>query len=129
VRAAYRPLVISAHYTGFRVDPGGPLKVSIWALNDGPAFDAELTNSLHDRAGHVLHPPIHQEVTVPADASTALLDLELPLPEGFSGLLVLDLALGDARNRYLFSNQPEHPLREALAVPDLLLGMFPDTPR
>jgi hypothetical protein len=52
----------------------------------------------------------------------------LPLPEGFSGPLVLDLALGDVRNRYLFSNQPEHPLRAALVVPDLLIGMFPDAP-
>jgi beta-mannosidase len=128
VRAAYRPLVISAHYTGFRVDPGGPLKTALWALNDGPAFDAELTVSLHDLAGHELHAPIRQAVTVPAQASTQLLDLEVPLPESFSGLLVLDLALGDVRNRYLFSNQPEHPLRAALAVPDLLIGMFPDAP-
>jgi beta-mannosidase len=128
VRAAYRPIVISAHYTGFRVDPGAPLRASVWALNDGPAFDAELTVSLHDLAGHELHPPIRQEVTVPADASTALLDLELPLPDDYTGLLVLDLALGDVRNRYLFSNQPEHPLRAALAVPDLLIGMFPDAP-
>jgi hypothetical protein len=110
------------------VDPGGPLKTALWALNDGLAFDAELTVSLHDLAGHELHAPIRQDVTVPADASTALLDLELPLPDDYTGLLVLDLALGDVRNRYLFSNQPEHPLRAALAVPDLLIGMFPDAP-
>ena len=108
------------------MDPGGPLRASVWALNDGPAFDADLTVSLHDLAGHELHAPIRQAVTVPADASTPLLDLELPLPDGFNGLLVLDLALGDARNRYLFSNRPDQPLREALVVPDLLIGMFPD---
>ncbi|HUS16538.1 MAG TPA: glycoside hydrolase family 2 TIM barrel-domain containing protein [Chloroflexia bacterium] len=124
VRQAYAPVVVCAQYAALRLEPGEPLRVAVWVLNDGPALEAPLTVVLHDLAGTLLPSPAPAAVSVAETASTAVADLALPLPPDFTGVVVLDLAWGPARNRYLFSNHPEAPLRETLAVPNLLRGMF-----
>jgi beta-mannosidase len=124
VRAAYQPTIITARFPELRFPPGGPLHMEFWALNEHEGFTAGLAVSLHDLAGRELLPPIRRPVDVPAEASTELGVLDLLPPGGFKGICVLTLALGALRNRYLFSNLPEPPLRAVLQFPAVLEEMF-----
>jgi beta-mannosidase len=124
VGSAYRPLLATAHYPGLQFAAGDPLVAEIWALNDGAAQAADLTVALHDLAGHDLAAPQQHAVTLPAEASTRLLDLRLPLPDNFSGVCVLTLTLAGIPSRYCFSNGPDPPFRALLDHPDLIRDMF-----
>jgi beta-mannosidase len=123
VRHAYGPVVVTAHYDGLRFAPGAPLQVDVWALNEGAAFAADLSVMLHDLGGADLAAPNARPVTIPAEASTMLGPLAVPLPDGWTGVCVLTLALGTVRSRYLFSNLPDLPFRPALAAPQVLRTM------
>jgi hypothetical protein len=61
---------------------------------------------------------------LPGNESSKLFSLEIPLPGGFSGISVLELALDGSFNRYVFSNVEHEPLRPLLAFPRTLSGMF-----
>jgi beta-mannosidase len=128
VRNAYRPRLATAHYQGLDLAKNEPLKVEIWLLNEQAAASGEITISLTGLNQQELISPLTQAYTVPANSSLKLLDLELPLPNGFEGVVVLSLALDSSKNknRYLFSNLSEAPLKAALAHADLLRGMFMD---
>jgi hypothetical protein len=67
-------------------------------------------------------------VTLAANSSARQVDLKLALPAGFHGVALLQLELDGQGNSYLFSNQQEYHLREALTRPDLLTSMFRPAP-
>lgn len=125
VRNAYRPTIATAHYHALTVGAGEPLRAEVWALNDDTELETKLLVSLRDLAGLELARQRAQEVTLPANTSLKLLDLELPLPPNFRGIAVLEVALGGKYNRYFFSNAAQPPLRTALDYPQALNGMFP----
>jgi beta-mannosidase len=123
VKQAYRPVSVTAHYPELKF-PGQPLRLRIWALNELAGFEDELVVSFQDLAGRELIAPLRQPASVPANQSTKLLDLEVPMPEGFSGVVVVILTLGPSRNRDVFSNLGTEFLRPALQQPELLRDMF-----
>jgi beta-mannosidase len=124
VRQAYRPTAATAHYPGLTIPPGEPLHAEIWALNDGDSADADLLVSLRDLQGRELAPDIGMVVSLPANASMKLLDLHVPLPGEYSGIVLLELTLAGVSSRYIFSNAPQPWLRPALNHPEILSGMF-----
>jgi beta-mannosidase len=124
VRGAYRPLLPTAHYRGLPFSQEEPLQVEVWALNDGPAFEADIKVSFSSIDGKELAPVITQAVRLEADSSTRLMEVAPTLPNGFEGVVLLELALAGARNRYIFSNVKEQPLRDTLRQPQLLKGIF-----
>lgn len=128
VRGAYQPVVITARFPELRFAPGSPLHVELWALNEHHDFAANLTVSLHDLAGRELLPPIYRLVEVPGPTGAELGVLDLLPPGGFQGVCVLNLALSGLRNRYLFSNLGDTPLRPALQFPAVLEAMFGEKP-
>lgn len=124
VRKAFQPVTISARYAGLTIPKDEPLQVSLWASSDAGEFGGELVSSLKDLSGRELG-TFNKNVKVPAGEPVHLGELELPFPAGFEGVAVLDLSLeSSSHNRYLFSNRPVYPLRETLAYPELLKGMF-----
>jgi beta-mannosidase len=124
VRSAYRSVAATAHYTGLTIAPGDPLCAEIWAQNDLDGCEADLLIDLRDLDGHELGPGTKRQVSLPANSSLKLLDLEITLPGGFSGVVVLELSLAGNRSRYIFSNAPQPWLRAALDHPQILAGMF-----
>ncbi|HEX8220929.1 MAG TPA: glycoside hydrolase family 2 TIM barrel-domain containing protein [Chloroflexia bacterium] len=128
VRGAYRSLLLTAHYRGLPFSQAQPLRAEIWALNDGPALEAEMEVSFTSLDGEVLAPGITQSVPLSAASSTRILDIAPALVGEFEGVVILGLSLGGARNRYIFSSRQEHPLRDTLRHPQLLKDMFATQP-
>jgi beta-mannosidase len=124
VRGAYRPLLLTAHYRGLPFSQAEPLRAEIWALNDGPALEANTEVSFSGLDGEELAPGITQSVRLAAASSTRILDIAPALVGEFEGVVILGLALGGARNQYIFSARQEHPLRDTLRHPRLLKDMF-----
>jgi hypothetical protein len=110
-----------------QVTPGDPLQAQIWALNDGLAQEANLAITLHDLNGDDLAAPQQHAVAVPGESATRLLDLALPLPDGFRGVCLLTLTLAGITSRYCFSNAADPPLRDLLDHPALMEAMVGDT--
>lgn len=124
VKQAYRSRVATAKYPELKLGQAGTLQVELWFLNDLAAVSGQLEVTLHDLAERALTLPALYEYAVEANSARKLADLEIALPENFKGGLVLTLAWLEGRNRYLFSNQAEAPLRDSLAYPALLKGLF-----
>jgi beta-mannosidase len=128
VRGAYRSLLLTAHYRGLPFSHAEPLRAEIWALNDGPALEAEMELSFTGLDGEALAPGVTQRVPLSAASSTRILDIAPALVGEFEGVVILGLSLGGARNRYIFSSRQEHPLRDTLRHPQLLKDMFATQP-
>ncbi|HEX2911733.1 MAG TPA: glycoside hydrolase family 2 TIM barrel-domain containing protein [Chloroflexia bacterium] len=125
IKGAYQPLAITARYNGLTFQKGQPLCASIWVVNEQADLRTELIVSLGDLKGAELQEKVVIPARVEASSATCLYQLEAVLPAEFSGVAVLDLALGNlASNRYLFSNQAAYPLRELLQYPGVLKSMF-----
>lgn len=124
VKQAYRPRLATARYAGLKLAKGEPLQVELWFLNDLAAYSGELRVELHDLAGRSLAEPGTHLVEAPANASRKLTALDISLPTEFEGTMVLNLTWPEGSNRYIFSTRAEAPLRELLAHPALLKGLF-----
>jgi beta-mannosidase len=126
VKQAYRPILITARYEELHFPAGQPLKLPIFAINDGPAFTADFVATLTDLEGRELATLTRPALKISGQENIFLEDLELALPQDFQGVVVLDLKLGDTvSNRYLFSNLDRPALlRPVLAYPRLLTEMF-----
>jgi beta-mannosidase len=124
IQQAYRPQLAVARYASLKLAPGAPLRAEIWTLNEREAAEAALTIHLTGLDGQVLAAPARRRVTLAANSSARQVDLELALPASFQGVALLQLELDGQSNSYLFSNEPEYHLREALTKPDLLQSMF-----
>jgi hypothetical protein len=96
----------------------------LWFLNDLEAVSGELRVDLHDLKGQLLSVSSVHEFKVTANSSLKLANLEVALPPGFKGTMVLTLSWLEGCNRYIFSNLSGAPLREVLAYPALLKGIF-----
>src|SRR5439155_20469074 len=93
VRGAYRPTIATARHAGLIIPPGEPLRAAVWLLNDGEDATCEPAVALHDLVGRELAAPGRHEARAPGNAGAHLCNLELPLPAGFEGITLLDLAL------------------------------------
>ncbi|HEX8598522.1 MAG TPA: glycoside hydrolase family 2 TIM barrel-domain containing protein [Chloroflexia bacterium] len=124
VKGAYRPLLPTAHYSGLRFSQDEPLQVEVWALNDGLALEAELEVKFSGLGGQELAPGTVQAVRLTPSSSARIVEVTPGLPDGYEGVVILELALAGERNRYIFSSMSVPPLREALSQPQLLRGMF-----
>ncbi|MEO8286104.1 MAG: glycoside hydrolase family 2 TIM barrel-domain containing protein [Chloroflexota bacterium] len=125
VRNAYRPVIPTAHYDGLTIEPDDPLRAEVWALNEGDAVEQELVVTLTDLTGLELVERSAHRVLLPENESIKVVDLQIALPSGFAGVVMLKLAFPGAANHYLFSNAARPPLQAALGFPQLLRSMFP----
>jgi beta-mannosidase len=124
VRKGYQPVTLTARYDSPLISKDAPLRVSLWAASDTGEIEGELVSSLKDLSGRELG-TFKDVVKVPGANPAHLRDLDVALPGGFEGVVVLDLSLADKwKNRYLFSNLPVYPFRKALKHPELLKGTF-----
>ncbi|HUS13448.1 MAG TPA: hypothetical protein VM536_00325, partial [Chloroflexia bacterium] len=95
-----------------------------WTLNERGADDVMLQVTLTDLAGRELAPAVERRVVLVPDSSQRQLDLEMAVPTGFDGVVMLGIALDGQRNSYLFGNSQEFHLRDALSAPEVLANMF-----
>jgi beta-mannosidase len=124
VKQAYRARLATARYAGLKLAEAGLLQAELWFLNDLAAVNGEIKVGLHTLNGQPLANTRVFEYNAPANSSLRVSGLEMPLPPGFEGTMVMSVAWPEGSNRYIFSNLAGPPLRELPAYPELLNGLF-----